>query len=439
MITRPAPEQVSTGRPAGATPARPEGLPALSGDLRPLIPPLGLRNYWYPAVPARRVRDKPVKVRMLGETLCFFRGRQGQVVALQDVCPHRGASLAEGHCHWPGTVACPYHGWVFDETGRNVAVLSEGPDSTVCGKRGTEAKVYPTRELKGVVFAWIGDTPPAPIEEDVPEEFFDPDALVLHGLNIWPVNWEVALENSMDSHPNYLHRDALVMLIRPTYLPRGAQGDRPLFVGNGFSGDLERASITRPQPPQDYYPQFGWRWPKHRYRQLWAPLFRPVLEQMARTQPPIRSARWAQGHRLPGMYRSAFWFGIYTRQTVPLTPHKTRLWYFFYVKPRNQRERLQMLAAYHLLHKWLIVYNFSAQDARVMLHQRYDWPEKLSSTDAEIIQWRKLVVTKHLGGRDAPFPYQNPDGLAPEAVPVERIHRIGLRYTRSAAAALEGT
>jgi len=46
-------------------------------------------------------------------------------------------------------------------------------------------------------------------------------------------------------------------------------------------------------------------------------------------------------------------------------------------------------------------YNFSRQDERVMINQRYDTPEKLSSTDAEVIQWRRLVVTKHFGGRDA--------------------------------------
>ena len=51
-----------------------------------------------------------------------------------------------------------------------------------------------------------------------------------------------------------------------------------------------------------------------------------------------------------------------------------------------------------------------------MLNQRYDTPEKLSGTDAEVIQWRKLVVTRHYGGRDAPFDYRNPDGLAPDAV-----------------------
>ena len=31
-----------------------------------------------------------------------------------------------------------------------------------------------------------------------------------------------------------------------------------------------------------------------------------------------------------------------------------------------------------------------------MINQRYDTPEKLSGTDAEVIQWRRLVVTKAL-------------------------------------------
>ena len=139
-------------------------IPKLSRDIRPLVPKLGLRNYWYPAIVERKVGWRnPVKVTLLGEELCLFRGGNGHVAAIQDVCPHRGARLSEGKCHYRGTVACPYHGWVFDESGKNVAVLSEGPDSGVCGKPGTEAHIYPTHTLKGVVFVWIGDGSPSPI------------------------------------------------------------------------------------------------------------------------------------------------------------------------------------------------------------------------------------------------------------------------------------
>jgi hypothetical protein len=153
---------------------------------------------------------------------------------------------------------------VFDESGKNVAVLSEGPDSGVCGKPGTEARVYPTRALKGLVFVWMGEGDPAPIEEDVPEEFFDADALVLTGQVHWRCNWEVALENSMDSHVNYVHRNAIVVA-RSGFIARGAQGEHPIFVGNGFGGDVAESNYMRKSPLQDLYPG-GWKWPKTTYR-----------------------------------------------------------------------------------------------------------------------------------------------------------------------------
>ena len=34
-------------------------------------------------------------------------------------------------------------------------------------------------------------------------------------------------------------------------------------------------------------------------------------------------------------------------------------------------------------------------------------------------------MTKHHGGRDAPFEYRNPDGLPPDAVP---LNRVSVRY-----------
>ena len=37
------------------------------------------------------------------------------------------------------------------------------------------------------------------------------------------------------------------------------------------------------------------------------------------------------------------------------------------------------------------------------LFQKYDQPEKLSGADAEVAHWRKLLITKRFGGRNAPF------------------------------------
>ena len=293
----------------------------------------------------------------------------------------------------------------------------------MCGKPGTEARIYPTRTLKGVVFVWIGDDDVAPIEEDVPEEFFDDDALVMTGEVTWRCNWEVALENSMDSHVNYVHRNALVVM-RTGFIARGAQGEHPIFVGNGFGGDVAESNYMRKSPRQDEYAN-GWKWPKTDRRRFWTWLLKPLAERARRNIPPPRSARWCGGHHLPGMFRTEFAWDLYTRMCVPVGEHETRVWYYHYLKPKTALGRLWQRVLYYGFHRWIIEYNFSRQDERVMLNQRYDTPEKLSGTDAEVIQWRRLVVAKHFGGRDAPFEYRNPNGWAPDEVPLER---VSVRY-----------
>ncbi|PON17056.1 hypothetical protein C2W62_15185 [Candidatus Entotheonella serta] len=103
---------------------------------------------------------------ILDGELVLFRDKCGKVVALQNACPHRGMPLALGDCHFAGTVSCPYHGWTYDAAGDCVAVLGEGPDSAIAGMRDARARVYPTQTLKGIVFVWMGDGPPAVVGWD---------------------------------------------------------------------------------------------------------------------------------------------------------------------------------------------------------------------------------------------------------------------------------
>jgi len=46
-----------------------------------------------------------------GKLVAVFR-HQGQFYAIDDVCPHMGASLAGGHVE-NGIVTCPWHAWRF--------------------------------------------------------------------------------------------------------------------------------------------------------------------------------------------------------------------------------------------------------------------------------------------------------------------------------------
>ncbi|XZE44526.1 Rieske (2Fe-2S) protein [Pirellulaceae bacterium SH467] len=58
-------------------------------------------------IPANEGRAFPIANRMIA----VFQ-YEGEFHAMDDFCPHMGASLAGG-CLERGTVACPWHGWQF--------------------------------------------------------------------------------------------------------------------------------------------------------------------------------------------------------------------------------------------------------------------------------------------------------------------------------------
>ena len=61
-------------------------LPDDPQDRRSRIPPLGYREYWYPALPAKDVKKtEPSMLRMLGTDVVFFRDKHGEVQALLDL------------------------------------------------------------------------------------------------------------------------------------------------------------------------------------------------------------------------------------------------------------------------------------------------------------------------------------------------------------------
>jgi phenylpropionate dioxygenase-like ring-hydroxylating dioxygenase large terminal subunit len=383
-----------------------------ASEMRDRIPAEGLREYWYPALPARQVGKKPRGLRIMATELVLFRDRAGEVVALEDACPHRGGSLSRGDCHYAGTVACPYHGWVFDGDGECVAVLSEGPDSRIPGK--VTARKYPTRTLKGLVFIWMGDGEPAAIEDDVPPEFFDgDDTRILVTVREWPINWRVALENALDSHVMYVHRDSVLQLKEPvTHF--GARGYRPRVVnGRAVIGHLIETPVTEPA----YFPALGGTWPKRQRRNLWLWLFRWRAERWRKFPPFNDCEEWdmhtfldgervrSGGHHLPTMFRFDYGSHMYTRACVPIDEDRTRVVYYHSIRVGGPWNRLWRTAYFRGFHLWAMNSNFSTQDLRVMEPQRFDLPERLSGTDAEIVVWRRLLLTAR--------------GMPPGLVPVE--------------------
>jgi phenylpropionate dioxygenase-like ring-hydroxylating dioxygenase large terminal subunit len=388
-----------------------------SVDLRPAVPPLGLREYWYPTIPSRRVpRRRPMSWQMLGEELVLFRDTTGKVVALTDACPHRGASLSRGHGYYPGTVTCPYHGAVFDGEGTCRAFLTEGPASKM--PELLRARSYPTMELRGWVFTWMGDGEPAPPEEDIPPEFFeDENTVLLTTYTYWPMPWLVALENQGDSHnAAYAHLNSMQQLTRDCARPRTPFGPRVREVeGRALvpmrGGKNPYVDETGEVPYQLSYPGLGGAvWPLHRWRQwVWRalrPWYRLVVFsdwRKARSAHPYATAdEWADGvgtycWHLPGIVRINSGIYMYSRFAVPVAPNLSRIVYVHNRRVRTALGRALTRVWFAVYFNWWKNYNFSGQDNRIAAPTRYWTPETLAPTDSMMTAIRRLVV---FGSRD---------------------------------------
>ncbi len=170
--------------------------------------PMGetLRRYWMPALLASEIPgpdSPPVRVRLLGEALVAFRDSQGRVGLLDELCPHRLASLYFGRNEECG-LRCVYHGWKFDVSGACMDMMNEPPENDFKHKIHTRA--YPTAELGGLIWAYLGPAekmPPAPkfAWTQVPEDQRHVTKVIQES------NWLQGLEGGLDtSHAPIMHR-----------------------------------------------------------------------------------------------------------------------------------------------------------------------------------------------------------------------------------------
>src|SRR5712692_5333985 len=178
----------------------------------PDLPLLGFRNYWYPVLGSRQLGKRPVAVRLLGEDVVLFRSG-GKLGALTDRCPHRGSQLSRGRILFPGTLSCGYHGWTFNPEGQCVAAIVEGPEARVVRK--VRVTAYPAEERFGLVWVFLGEGDPPPLDEDLPPELQQAGLLSQFVFEDWACNERDVTENYPDMlHAIYVHRTSLLMLIQ---------------------------------------------------------------------------------------------------------------------------------------------------------------------------------------------------------------------------------
>ena len=102
---------------------------------------------WFEVAGSADVADsKPFAVRCGGRDLVCYRGRSGQVHAIDELCPHMGVSFARHGIIEGDGITCRYHGWNWDGEGRNVWVPTQRRAMAVF-----DLGTYPVRETDGRV------------------------------------------------------------------------------------------------------------------------------------------------------------------------------------------------------------------------------------------------------------------------------------------------
>jgi len=169
----------------------------------------GLPGQWYAMIASRWVADVPVGVTRLGRKLVIWRDGDGVAHVQADYCPHRGARLSQGHVI-DGYVTCPYHGIQMNGEGVIVRVPAM-PGCALEGMKGV--RTYPTREIAGCIFAYIGETEEeAPVEFGVPTELGGGEWGTMLCTATWKGSYLLALDNLVDPmHGSFLHANSYTL------------------------------------------------------------------------------------------------------------------------------------------------------------------------------------------------------------------------------------
>lgn len=162
-----------------------------------------IKNQWYAVLDAHQVRkNKITGVTRFGEKLIFWRDEQGKIACIADKCCHRGASLSLGKvCN--NTVACPFHGFRYNASGKVVLIPANGRNAPVYDN--FKVKSYTAQAAYGFIWVWYGEP-----TESLPEiPFFEE---LKNGFTYswmaenWGVHYTRSVENQLDVvHLPFVH------------------------------------------------------------------------------------------------------------------------------------------------------------------------------------------------------------------------------------------
>ena len=163
-----------------------------------------LHDAWYVGAMADEIGETPLGRTICGERLVFWRGTDGQVAAVEDFCPHRGAPLSLGFVR-DGELVCGYHGLVMGCAGKASAMPGQRVD------KFPAVRAFPVIERAGFIWVWPG-TPERADADTLP-------ALPWEGRDDWAyggglyhvrADYRLMIDNLLDlTHETYVHASSI--------------------------------------------------------------------------------------------------------------------------------------------------------------------------------------------------------------------------------------
>lgn len=169
---------------------------------------------WYFIADRKSIlKKKLIQKTWLGEEIVAWCDEEGRICVAGAACPHMGSNLgpAAGGQVRNGCLVCPFHGFEFNTTGQCVATPYAPAPGTA------KLKVYETREVLGLVFAWWGSggRPSQWSLPDAPPTGADWSELGIYTFH-FPGHPQETAENSVDlAHLRYIHGYGKVSQVGP--------------------------------------------------------------------------------------------------------------------------------------------------------------------------------------------------------------------------------
>lgn len=165
-----------------------------------------LLDYWYMAAWSHEIGETPLARRILNIPIVIFRGENGELAALEDVCPHRFSRLSTGPIVG-SSIECPYHGLRFGKNGN----CSHSPFSDV-PPPAQKVRSFPVVEDNGFIWLWTGNPELAEVNP-IPDYNYLKQTSDYNYIPVYvtmPGNYHLVNDNLVDaSHTGWLHRNSL--------------------------------------------------------------------------------------------------------------------------------------------------------------------------------------------------------------------------------------